>query len=71
LLLLAQCSAGVPLAIYACLKFGGYWPVAAGYAIGAFLTGVPIDKMILDEKYRQLQKIEQTRPPDPLRSMRK
>ena len=57
LLILAQSIAGVPLAAYADFKFGGYWPLA-GWIVGAFLTGTPIDKMILDEKYRALQRLD-------------
>ncbi len=55
--LLAQCIAGVPLAVCAYFKFGGYWAIV-GWVVGAMITGLPIDKMILDEKYRPLQKLE-------------
>jgi len=60
--LLGQCSGGVPLAIFAYLKFGGYWTLG-GYVVGAFLTGLTIDKMILDEKFRVLEKLEKDPAP--------
>ena len=65
LLGLAQCIGGVPLAIYFFIKFGVYWPVA-GWFLGGLLTGMPFDKMFLDEKFRRLEKLpEDQSMPDP------
>ena len=57
LLVLAACVAGVPLAAIAYYWFGGLW-VVAGWAIGGLLSAIPIDKTLLDERYRKLAKIE-------------
>ncbi len=56
LLVLAQSIAGGPLALYALVKFGGHWAIA-GWTVGALLTGTLIDKMVLDERYRTLQRL--------------
>jgi hypothetical protein len=57
LVFLAACLGGVPLAIvfYYWIGFVG---MIVGWTVGAFLTSLPIDKMFLDARYRNLVKLE-------------
>jgi hypothetical protein len=57
LLFLAMCLTGVPLAVITYYWRGDHW-TAAGWAVGALLSGIPIDKTLLDGRYRKLAKIE-------------